>query len=298
MRAAGAKVSVIIPARNAARWIRDAITSVFAQTVPVHECIVVDDGSTDDTGRVTAELGGGVDVVTTGGGGVAVARNAGAARATGDYLAFLDADDVWLPRKLELQLAAFRDDPGLGLVYTGLHVVDEELRFIGRQNVPSDDEAIRKTLLVERPIMPGIGSTALVPAERFRELGGFDERYSPSADCALACAIGIRYRVHGVPRPLVLYRQHPAAMHWDPRNAIERDMRSIHSELLPRLSPPASIRRARANLHVSLAGSALATGRPRDAARHAVLAFVARPDRVLAAAWRLSRPAGGLKRAP
>jgi hypothetical protein len=189
---------------------------------------------------------------------------------------------------------------GSGVVFgavTGLHVVDERLRFIGREYVPPDDAAIRKTLLVERPIMPGIGSTGLVPIERFRELGGFDERFSMSADCALACGIGLRHRVHGVPRPLVLYRQHPAAMHADPRNAVQRDMRTIHAELLPLLQPRASLRPARANLHVSLAGSALASGRPRAALKHAALALFTRPDRVLAAAWRLSRPAGGLKRA-
>jgi hypothetical protein len=297
MKGAPARVSVIIPAKNAAQWIRDAIMSVLAQTVPAHECIVVDDGSTDGTAQVAGEFAQSVIVTSAGGRGVAAARNAGAAIATGDYLAFLDADDLWLPRKLELQLAAFRRDPELGLVYTGLHVVDEELRFIGRENVPPDDVAIRKTLLLERPIMPGIGSTGVVPTRRFDELGGFDERFSTSADCALACAIGLRRRVHGVPRPLVLYRQHPTAMHADPRNGVEREMRAIHSELIPQLQPPASIRRATANLHVSLAGSALATGRLRAALRHAVLALLTRPDRVVAAAWRLSRPAGGLKRA-
>src|SRR5688572_32276770 len=107
MTAGAARVSVIIPARNAGRWIREAIESVLAQTAPAHECIVIDDGSTDDTARVAAEFGAPVRVITTGGRGVAAARNAGAASATGDYLAFLDADDVWLPRKLELQLAAF-----------------------------------------------------------------------------------------------------------------------------------------------------------------------------------------------
>ena len=297
MKDAAPRVSVVIPAKNAAAYIRDALSSVLAQTVPAHECIVANDGSTDATAGIAGEFGPPVTVISTGGVGVAAARNAAAAVATGDYLAFLDADDVWLPRKLELQLAAFRADPGLGLVYTGLHVVDEQLRFTGRMDVPPDDAAIRKTLLVERPIMPGIGSTGLVPIERFRDLGGFDPRFSMSADCALACGIGLEHRVHGVPRPLVLYRQHPSSMHSDPRNAVERDMRTIHSELLPLLQPPVSIRRARANLHVSLAGSALATGRPRAALRHALLALVTRPDRVLAAFWRLSRPAGGLKRA-
>ena len=301
MTAGAARVSVIIPARNAGRWIREAIASALAQTAPAHECIVVDDGSTDDTPARARELipagAGRLLVVSQSNRGPAAARNLGLRMTRGKYVCFLDADDVWLPRKLELQLAAFRDDPGLGLVYTGLHVVDEQLRFIGRENVPPDDLAIRKTLLVERPIMPGIGSTGVVPMERFQELGGFDERFSMSADCALACGIGLKYRVHGVPRPLVLYRQHPNAMHSDPRSGVERDMRTIHSELIPLLQPPVSIRRARANLHVSLAGSALATGRPRAALRHAVLAFLTRPDRVVAAAWRLSRPAGGLKRA-
>ena len=203
---------------------------------------------------------------------------------------------MWLPRKLELQLAAFRDDPGLGLVYTGLHVVDEQLRFIGRENVPPDDVAIKEDAARGKADHAGDRQHRARADGALPGAGGFDERFSMSADCALACGIGLKHRVHGVARPLVLYRQHPKAMHADPRSAVGRDM-LIHSELIPLLQPPVSIRRARASLHVSLAGSALATGRPRAALRHAVLAFFTRPDRVLAAAWRLCRPAGGLKRA-
>ena len=95
-------ISVIIPAYNAALYLGEAIQSVLAQTLPAREIIVVDDGSTDDTAKV-AESFTAVRLIRQTNQGSAVARNTGIAASSGECLAFLDADDIWMPEKLSLQ---------------------------------------------------------------------------------------------------------------------------------------------------------------------------------------------------
>ena len=103
-------VSVVIPVYNAARFLADAIRSVQAQRHPRIEIIVVDDGSTDGSGEVARSFAG-VRCLRQANGGIAAARNAGVHEARGNLLAFLDADDLWTPGKLALQLDVLRADP-------------------------------------------------------------------------------------------------------------------------------------------------------------------------------------------
>ena len=111
-------VTVAIPAFNAGRTIGAALQSVFAQTYRDYEVIVVDDGSTDDTAAQVAEWGDRLAYVSQPNRGPAGARNEALARARGTFIAFLDADDVWLPRKLERQVAYFARFPETGLLHT------------------------------------------------------------------------------------------------------------------------------------------------------------------------------------
>jgi glycosyltransferase involved in cell wall biosynthesis len=113
-------VSVIIPTYNSAALVVEAIESVLAQTLPPHQIIVVDDGSTDDTYERARAYSGLIEYITQPNSRVAAARNTGLGRATGDLVAFLDADDVWHPRKLERQVALLRENPSLGLLATQL----------------------------------------------------------------------------------------------------------------------------------------------------------------------------------
>jgi len=99
-------ISLIIPARNAARYLRDAVASAAAQSLPPAQVVIVDDGSTDDTLAVARSLGGPVEVMTQPHAGAAAARNVGLERATGPWVSFLDADDLLHPTKLERQAAA------------------------------------------------------------------------------------------------------------------------------------------------------------------------------------------------
>ncbi len=108
-------VSVVIPAHNAARFLAEAVASVRAQTEPAGEIIVVDDGSTDDTARVAAAAG--CRVIAQPPAGAGAARNRGAEAATGEWLAFLDADDLWAPDKLARQRAWLDAQPATDVVF-------------------------------------------------------------------------------------------------------------------------------------------------------------------------------------
>jgi glycosyltransferase involved in cell wall biosynthesis len=110
------QVSLILPVYNGERYLAEAIESALAQSFPLLEIIVVDDGSTDGSARLVQSYSQ-VRLLLQPQTGVSAARNRGVDAAAGNVLAFLDADDVWLPHKLELQAAALREDPALDMVF-------------------------------------------------------------------------------------------------------------------------------------------------------------------------------------
>jgi glycosyltransferase involved in cell wall biosynthesis len=132
------RVSGIVPVYNGERFLSEALDSMLRQTRPPDEIIVVDDGSTDGTSRIAAALGPPVRWVRQENRGPAAARNLAIRLATGDFLAFLDADDLWLPRKLELQLACLEERPELDYCVTHLQnfwmpeLAAEEAAFRGQ----------------------------------------------------------------------------------------------------------------------------------------------------------------------
>jgi len=155
-------ISAIMPAYNSAGFIRRAIDSVLAQTVPVHELIVVDDGSTDDTATVAASYGDRVKVFRQANGGPGAARNRGVRESRGDWLAFLDADDAWIPAKIEHQRTKLM--PGTDVVFS--HVVGPLKHDSPRGEITFD-------LLWDHNLI-GM-STAIIRRETFRKIAGFDE---------------------------------------------------------------------------------------------------------------------------
>ena len=120
-------VSVVIPAYNRAELLVQAVTSVLDQSYAAHEILIVDDGSTDGTREaVQAQFGGNPKVryFWQKNAGVSAARNRGLKEASGEFLAFLDSDDAWLPGKLELQIGVLRSLPEAGMVWTDMRAVD------------------------------------------------------------------------------------------------------------------------------------------------------------------------------
>lgn len=114
-----APVSVVIPSYNAGRFVGEAVESVLRQTLVPLEVIVVDDGSTDDTAAILGAFAGRINYVRQSNSGVSAARNRGVAAATQEWVAFLDADDVWHPRKIELQMRALARHSELVLLSAG-----------------------------------------------------------------------------------------------------------------------------------------------------------------------------------
>ena len=153
-------VSAIIPAYNAARWIARAIDSVLSQTHPVQEIIVVDDGSTDMTPEVVAGFGELVRYIQQSNGGPAKARNTGIRAASGEWVALLDADDAWLPGKIERQLAAVA--PDVVLIHGGA---------VGIRRGNTE----RNTFAEMWKRNPILNSSVLVRKDVVDSLGGFDE---------------------------------------------------------------------------------------------------------------------------
>lgn len=154
-------ISAIIPAYNAARYVGRAIESVLAQTYPVQEVFVIDDGSVDDTAEVIAQYGSQVHLIRQENAGPGAARNRGARQATGEWLALLDADDRWLPHKLERQVP-WTQNSQVGIVQGWQGMPDNE--------PPSD---ITFTNLWERNWIAN--SSVMIRRSAFEAVGGFDE---------------------------------------------------------------------------------------------------------------------------
>ena len=286
------RVTAAIPAYNSEEFLADAITSVLEQSYACVECLVVDDASTDATIEIARSFSEVRYVSQNMNSGVSSARNRAIKEARGDFIAFLDADDVWLPTKIEAQMRYFEDDPSLGLVYSGLMVVKKDLTGTEEVRAAPGESALRNTLLAEKPYISGLGSTGVVPTPIARSIL-FDERMTTSADWAFGCAVARRYRVSSVSYPLVLYRQHSRAqMHRD-LAAVEHDMELLWDDFFGEggsLDNIGSRRRAEANLYLSLAAGYRNRSDHRAFFRYLTRAMFRRPDRVAAAFWRYFGP--------
>lgn len=200
-------VSVVIVTYNKADTLADAINSVLEQTYRDFEVLVVDDGSTDDTaGRVKA-YGDKIRYLPKKNGGTGSARNLGIARSQGRFVAFLDGDDLWLPRKLELQMEAFKQEPGLAAVQCSAYCVDPSLKVIEKRLCTPAQDTLLDFLLFRN--MPAFASCVVVRKEFFERVGGFGTDLVILSDWDMCCRLARAGTLRSVPEPLVLYRQYP-----------------------------------------------------------------------------------------
>lgn len=206
-------VSVVIPNHNYAKYLRGSIDSVLQQTYSNIEVIVVDDGSTDDSRKIVESYGDAIVGIFQENQGVSVSRNNGVAASNGDYIAFLDADDAWLPAKIEKQVELLLADPSVGMAHAGLLEIDEHGAQFGVRTDGMEGWVYAEMLRFGRPVILGGGSSILVRRSAFDAVAGFDTRLSTSADWDFGYSIAARFKVGFVAEPLVLYRQHNANMH-------------------------------------------------------------------------------------
>jgi glycosyltransferase involved in cell wall biosynthesis len=206
----GVRISVVIPAYNAARFLPRCLASVFAQTLKPDEVIVVDDGSTDDTAALAAALG--ARVISRPNGGLSAARNTGIQNASSEWIALLDADDLWAPEKLERQVACIR--PETVLVYTGIRFFDDHG---SRGEKPAiDPVAATKMLRYCNPIP----CTYLVRREALLLDGGYREDIRSLEDWEMLVRLQKVGKFEAVADPLTSVYLHPGSLSADPEGML------------------------------------------------------------------------------
>lgn len=251
------KVSVIIPNYNYGRFLREAIESVLAQTYLCHEVIVVDDGSTDDSLTVAAQFSDRVHIVQQKNSGVGAARNNGVKNSTGDLLAFLDADDIWLPHKIERQIACLEKDAEIGLVSCAMREFALNRQTLSEYKQKKNGWCAKEILLFETSFVFS-GSAIFLPRSVFEQSGGFDENKEmhPSEDWEFCYRVSKSVKFVSVAEILVDYRNHGGNGHLKiPR--MERAMMLAYDKIFRDADiKTLQLRRtAYGNLHTILAGS-------------------------------------------
>ena len=210
---AAGSVSAVIPLYNNQDFITAAVESVLAQSLPVHEVIIVDDGSTDASATVVEELFGAdarVMLVRMPHKGRSAARNRGAALAQAEFIAFLDSDDLWHPQKLEAQMATFVANPGLGAVYCDYALVDKAgAPLQDRNHYPPTVRGAVFTKLLRGAAVSGSASAVMVRRTLFAEAGGFDESFDYIEDGDLWLRLARLAPFDYIDRPLTIVRQRP-----------------------------------------------------------------------------------------
>ena len=196
-------VSVIIPTHNRRALVCEAIASIQAQRAVACEIVVVDDGSTDDTAAALQASAPHIRYVRRVRRGVAAARNAGVRCATGEWLAFLDSDDLWRPDKLARQLAYHASRPELRASQTGEVWIRNGVRVNPCRHHRKPDGDIFAASLPRCVVSP---SAVLLRRELFDELGGFDETLDVCEDYDLWLRLGVRNAVGLLDEPLVVKR--------------------------------------------------------------------------------------------
>lgn len=189
-------ISVIIPAWNSERYLREALNSVFAQTKQPFEVIVVDDGSTDSTCQVARAFP--VRYEYQDHAGAASARNKGLRLAQGEFIAFLDSDDLWLPQKLERQLQAFDLNLKLQICFTGIE------QFISPDTPEVCDQVILHQGLETTPTT----TTLLARREAFDQVGNFLAFQGGDWIAWLSAAQHLGLEIQTIPRCLARRRIH------------------------------------------------------------------------------------------
>ncbi len=225
-------VDVIIPAFNAAHYLPFALESVASQTFDDWQIVLVDDGSTDNTPEVIApfldRFGSKLKYIRQENRGLPAARNAALRSSTSEFLALLDADDVWLPNRLAASLKALAAHPAAGLAYGLIRVIDPEGRVVGDSwtgNPKHAEGHIAPHIYMRKVELP-------CPTITFRrrcidDVGFFDETMRATEDRDLWLRIALRYEVAFVPEVIASYRVSPNSMSANSQRMLEAQLHFI-----------------------------------------------------------------------
>ncbi len=209
------KVTIVIPAYNAEKYIAQTIDSVLCQSYSDWELVVVDDGSKDSTLVIVkslAEKDWRIKVVSSKNGGVSLARNLGIERSSGEFLAFLDADDIWLSDNLTKKVEMLMKEPTLGLVHSSAEIINAKSILTGGILEGIEGYILDELLAWKRTCIPG-PSSILIRKELIEKVGGFDPELSTAADQDFFIRVAASYKIGRVSEVTWQYRIHENNMH-------------------------------------------------------------------------------------
>jgi glycosyltransferase involved in cell wall biosynthesis len=289
----GQLVSVVVPARNAAKTIRETLHSISRQTYRALEVIVVDDGSTDETAAIVQRHSLGdprFRVISKPNGGVASARNQGIRASTGDFVALIDADDLWHPTKIAKQVEALLSGgPDMALVYSPFRLIDADGRVVSSPHKYGVSGWVLHRHFHTNLV--GNGSALLVRRKVLEEFGGFDPSLRRQGaegceDLLLQLRIAARYKFGEVTEYLVGYRRLPDNMSSNTEQMIRSGILAVNMALaecrdIPAVSASAMLKRyewQRLKEHVRI-------GRAGEALRSFGRQVMASPAFVAGALW-------------
>lgn len=313
------RVSVIIPVYNCETYVGRAVQSVLDQEYPAAEVIVVNDGSTDKTVGSLEVYRERIRLIHQSNAGVATARNTGLRQAQGDYIAFLDADDLWEPTRLKVQLAALEKFPDAGMVFSDFSVVDADGQAVMPSGIRWKYRAVRDAGVMswdrvfsearpiagqfqgaDGPIVHAYSgfvlqslflgnfintSSVILRREVVERIGDFDRTLDTEEDYEYWLRVSAEVPLIYVDAPLVVFRKNPGQL--TRADQIERIVfnalrvaEMASTRYLDRLTP-LDIRRRLAQLHLTLGVIALRNGRSLDAQEQLVNSLRYCPCRML-----------------
>lgn len=201
-------ISVIIPVYNGEKTIKETIESVLNQTFRDFELIIINDGSQDATLEIIQAINDErIQVFSYQNSGVSASRNRALTKAKGEFISFIDADDLWTPNKLELQLKALQDNPQAAVAYSWSDWIDESGHFLrSGGHITVNGKAYEKLLL--RDFIES-GSNPLIRKQALDEVGCFEQSVTPAEDWDMWLRLAAIYEFVTVEVPQILYRISP-----------------------------------------------------------------------------------------
>ncbi len=282
------KVSVVIPTYNSISYLNTAVDSVLSQTFKGIEVLVVDDGSTDNTRKILFEkYGDKIRYLYKENGGVSSARNYGIKKARGKYIAFLDADDYWMPEKIEKQVGLMESNDKIGFCYVSTQRVDENLILIN--SIPAKEyEDYCEALLLDLNVVSGSCSSAMVRREVTLQTEGFDSQFSTYADWEYWLRLSLTTKFAPIKDELVKYRVVKGSMSSNP-SVTEKDALGVLNKFFKQPNLPLKYLKIKdkviSNHFMVLSGEFLHAGRIKQSLKYMLKAISLHPQN-------LTRPIG------
>lgn len=209
-------VTAIVVVFNGEKYLRQCIDSILNQDYQPLEILVIDDGSTDSTMQIIKSYGKKIRSYHQVNSGIAEARNKGIELANGDYIAFLDADDIWIPGKISTQITVFRKYPHYDVVYGNFKRISASVVNNDLETQPMKPEIDKNWsgCLYPRMLMDSWVHiiTAMAPKKIFIDVGGFDPDKKIGEDYDFWIRVSKKYKMTKIPYPLALYRDNPSSI--------------------------------------------------------------------------------------